>query len=124
MRKVLCFGNEFVEGDKTAKKISNKITIPGYELEKCHDGDEILQHKDFIILDVVENIDKVTLIEDVDKLQYCKSVSCHDLDLTFYLKLAKELGLIREIRIIGVPQRGNLEEIKKDVEKILNSLPN
>jgi Ni,Fe-hydrogenase maturation factor len=59
------------------------------------------------------------LITDLDKLRTNKSISAHDLDLGFYLKLYKEMKKINHVKIIGIPQQGDKEELKEQVTKLL-----
>ncbi|MDO8740779.1 MAG: hypothetical protein Q7J54_04390 [Candidatus Woesearchaeota archaeon] len=122
MTAVLCFGNEFLENDSLAKKIADEIKLEGFEFIKTDNVDDILNYAnsdELYILDVVENIRKTVLIKNIDDLKSSKICTLHDFDLGFYLKLMKEIGKIKEIRIIGIPQEGNTEEIKKEVIDIL-----
>jgi Ni,Fe-hydrogenase maturation factor len=121
MRKVLCFGNEYIDGDEVAKQVGREISLDGFEFILSDSLSDVLDVEgEIIILDVAKGIDKVSLIENVDDLDSFKSLSCHDLDLGFYLKLLKETGKIENVKIIGIPYGDkNLEKIKEDVEKIL-----
>jgi len=68
---------------------------------------------------VVKGLDEVTILENIDDLQLSHSVTCHDLDLGFYLKLMKETGKIEAVKIIGLPYgEADLEKLEKAVEKI------
>ena len=50
------------------------------------------------------------------------SVTCHDLDLGFYLKLMKSTGKITTVKIIALPYgNSNYAELKIKVENILNN---
>lgn len=124
MTTVLCFGNEFLKKDSLAKKLADEIKLEGFEFIKTDNVDDVLNYAnsgELYILDVVENIKKTILIKNIDDLKGSKICSLHDFDLGFYLKLLKEIGKIKEMRIIGVPQEGDTEKIKKDVIGILNA---
>lgn len=122
MATVLCFGNEFLKEDSLAKKIADEIKLDGFEFIKSDNVDDVLNYAGsdkLYILDVVENIEKTMLIRNIDELKSSKICTLHDFDLGFYLKLLKEIGKIKEIRIIGIPQEGDVGEIKKEIIEIL-----
>ena len=122
MKKIFCFGNEFIEQDSLAKTIADEIKE--YKIIKCNKPDDLIHYEDLnnvIILDVVKGIDKPMLITDPDQLKTNQSISAHDFDLGFYLKLLKETGKIKNIKIIGIPQKGDKEEIKKQLLALLKN---
>jgi len=121
MKKIYCFGNEFIEEDSLGKKIVENLKIDGFEFVKCETPDEILYIKDdLIILDVVKDLKKAAIISDINRLKKKENlISLHDFDLAGYLQLLHELGNIRKIIIIGIPQKGNIEEIKTDLLRLL-----
>lgn len=124
MARVLCFGNEFLKKDSLAKKLADEIKVEGFEFIKSDNADDVLNYSgsdELYIMDVVENIKKTVLIKNIDDLKGSRICTLHDFDLGFYLKLLKEIGKIKEIKIIGIPQKGDAEEIKKDVADILKA---
>jgi Ni,Fe-hydrogenase maturation factor len=122
--KIYCFGNEFLENDSLAKKIADDIKIEGVEFIKCSSPEEIFQEpeKEILIMDVAKGIGEPILIEDVDQLKNNNIVSLHDFDLAFFLKLMKKIGKLKKVKIIGIPMRGDKEEIKKKTISIINSV--
>ena len=119
---VYCFGNEFLEYDSLAKQIADEIKIEGIELLKCDSLEEIFESKgDIVILDVVDKIDKVIEIDDVEKLDNEMVGSLHDFDLGFFLKLMKKMDQIKEVKIIGIPMKGDKVAIKKEIESKLTA---
>lgn len=120
MKTILVFGNPLVEEDNLAVETAKELKIPGYGFKLCNSLSDVLSQKgDLIILDVVENLKKTTLIKDIDQIKPSKSLTAHDFDLGFNLKLMKTLGKIKEVKIIGIPQKGDKEKIKKDINFIL-----
>ena len=124
MLYILCFGNPYLEEDNLAIQVADLIIaekVPGIEIIKCISPDEILSYlgKAFIILDVVKDAKDVMLIDDIEKLKSGSIVSLHDFDLGFFLKLMKETGKIGKVRIIGIPQQGDIKDIKKKVITLL-----
>jgi len=122
---LLVFGNEFLKEDNFAIKISKEIKLPNTEIIRCYSvGDmfKIQGYDKVFILDVVKNIKEVTLITDLDKIKDKKIFSMHDFDLGFNLKLLKEVNQINDINIIGIPQQGDKESIKKEIKEIVEKV--
>ncbi|MFH1211949.1 MAG: hypothetical protein V1659_03400 [Candidatus Woesearchaeota archaeon] len=121
---VLVFGNPKLEEDNLALKVSKELKLEGFTFIECASADSLLYFvdKDFIILDVVKGAKKTMLIDDVERLKQHKIVSLHDFDLGYFLKLLDKLGKLKNTKIIGIPQQGNIEEIREDVVKILKKI--
>jgi Ni,Fe-hydrogenase maturation factor len=124
MKYLLAFGNPYLKEDNLALELADiliKEKIKGIEIVKCISPEEVMDYlnKDFYILDVVKDLKEVRMIDDIDKLQSGKMVSLHDFDLGFFLKLMKETGKIDKVKIICIPQEGDVEKIKEEVIKIL-----
>ena len=124
MLQVFAFGNEYVQGDEVAKEIAKNLKFDKIEFILAESPNEILKAKEeILILDVVKGLKQVSIIDEIDDLVLDKSLTCHDLDLGFYLKLLKESAKISSAKIIGIPfgkEYSNelLEEVKKVLEKL------
>ena len=59
--------------------------------------------RDFVAIDTVVGAKDVVLIRDVDKFVQTRALSLHDFDLSVNLKLAKKMGWLRDVVIIGIP---------------------
>jgi len=123
--KILVFGNPLVEKDNLALKIMSKLQerFPEIEFKEFDPTENIEEEIDengkLIILDVVEDIDRVVMVKDIDKLQVGKVYSMHDFDLGYNLKLLKKIGKLKEVEIIGIPMGIEAEEAIEDVCEIL-----
>jgi len=123
MITVLCFGNEAIKEDMLAKELADEIEIDGIEFVKCNSVDDLFSYSGNIyIMDVAKGIKKVTLIEDIKKLEANKLISLHDFDLGFFLKLMNEIGKIKNVKIIGIPMESNKEDAKKEAIQILKKI--
>ena len=115
MEKILVLGNEFLEEDSFAKKVCENMNFTGindsFELMDALQTDE-----DVIIIDVVKGLNHVARIQKED-LRNDSFLSAHDLDAGFLITL-----LSPEVKIIGIPQNGNIEEIRKELLKILKPI--
>ncbi len=127
MLYILAFGNPYLNEDNFALKIADSIVedkIKNIEVIKCVSPEEVIHYteKDFVILDVVKDLKDVILFDDIDRLKANSIISLHDFDLGFFLKLMKETGKLEKVNIIGIPQQGNEENIKKQVLTLIQSL--
>jgi len=119
--KVLVFGNKYLKEDNFAIEVARELKLDNINFIFCESPEQILDLnlKDLIILDVVKNLKDVQLI-DLEDLQENNIVSLHDFDIGFFLKLLQSSGKIENIKIIGIPTKGNKEKIKAKIIKILN----
>jgi Ni,Fe-hydrogenase maturation factor len=104
--KVLVFGNPLLKQDSIPIKLLPKLKqkFPNIEFKEIDPTEDLdKQGKNLIILDTVQNIDKVTIINDIEKLHTNKIYSMHDFDLALNLKLLKKLNKINSVKIIGIP---------------------
>lgn len=129
MQKIFCFGNEYIRGDETAKLLAQKIKHPKFEFILIDNPLEILNpnikhpSSTLYILDVVKGLSKVSIINDIEALELNQSLSCHDLDLGFYLKLMQETGQVKSVKIIGLPYgETDLQKLEKEVELLLEKI--
>jgi Ni,Fe-hydrogenase maturation factor len=123
MVKILSLGNEFIEEDSFAKKLS-RILSEKYKHKITNIKDsfqflEALQSKErLIILDVVQGLKKAKILKHED-LAENNIISAHDMDAGFFLQLMKP-----DVKIIGLPQNPKEEDIPNivtGVERILKN---
>lgn len=122
MKTVLCFGNPHIKGDSMSVQLAKELKVPNFEFIISIFPDEILNYKnvdELYLMDVVKGIDKVMLITEMDKIKFNQTISLHDFDLGFVLKLMKATGKLKTIKIIGLPMGVGKEEIKEQVIKLL-----
>ncbi|MBU0461409.1 MAG: hypothetical protein KJ574_02360 [Nanoarchaeota archaeon] len=121
--RIYCFGNEFVKEDSLAKEIADRMKIKGIEFVRCIEPEELpLEEEELVILDVAEGINNVVVLDDLEMLKTEKCVSCHDLDLSFHLKLLKETGSLKKVKIIAIPQKGDKKKIVEELKKALSGM--
>lgn len=121
MKKILVFGNPYLKEDNLAVKISKKLDVPGFEVKHCTNPDDLLNHdlNNSIILDVAKGIEKVDVFNDIDSLEFSVIFSLHDFDLSYFLKILKETGKVKDINIIGVPQGYDEEKAVGEVKELV-----
>jgi len=119
VKKIYVFGNEYLEEDKLSCEVSRHLE--GYKTIHCRSPDELLEAEEdeILILDVVKNIKEPIVIKDINKIKTNNMLSLHDFDVGYFLKLIREMGMNKKIKIIGIPPQGNIKEIAKKVEGYL-----
>ncbi len=117
-------GNPILEEDSIAIKIANilKNEMNEYTFIYYDPAEPLPQEP--IFLDVSPDVKKVELIDNVEKLQEPKAYTLHDFDLALLLKIMKEIGKVKNIKIIVVPlvDDSKLKKIAKEVKKTLEKL--
>ncbi len=117
--KILCFGNEFIKEDSSAKELMKKISkeMLDFEFININSSFELLNYnkKNFIILDVVKNLKEPKFISEKD-LEISKIFTAHDLDAAFFIKL-----LNLKPKIVGIPENITNKTEKKVKELLLRA---
>lgn len=122
--KIYVFGNCDDEKDKIAFEVANSLKKTNKEIEfkeiKPNEDLPFENEEEVVLMDAVWGINKVTVIEDINKLVLSPRNSVHDFDLSFQLKYLRKLGKIGKVKIIGLPmeKKVDIEEIRKIIEKI------
>ncbi len=128
IKKILVFGEEDLEYDNGAIKLIAYLKTQLSELEyiifKISRPEQILDFigTDFIILDVAKGISKPTLITNLDSINYGKKVTTHDMDLAAFLKVLKNLGEIKSVPIVALPNDQDTEKFKEEVVSIIKNI--
>jgi Ni,Fe-hydrogenase maturation factor len=118
------FGNPMLDFDNLPLKLTPKLekTFPEIDFIVTNPSENIEPiDGELIIIDTVEGIKKITLTDDIGKLEINKIYSLHDFDLSFNLKLLQKIGKLKRVKIFGVPMNGNekeiLEQLKSAIKK-------
>jgi hypothetical protein len=122
--KILVFGNPLVEKDNLALKITPRLQenfpeIEFKEFDSTEDLENEMEDGKLRILDVVEGVDKVRIMDDIDKIEVDKVYSMHDFDLGYNQKLLKKIGRLERVEIICIPMGMGEEEALNQIQLIL-----
>ena len=116
MVKIISLGNEFIKNDSLAKKVG-ELLKKDYEVIALKDSFQLMgiisEGREIVILDVVEGFKEVGLIK-VSELRNDTILSAHDFDASYVLSLSG-----KDIKIIGIPMEGEVEEILLKVRKLI-----
>lgn len=125
-RNVYILGNPLIEHDALPFKLFPKLKkeLPDFNFIHFDPTEEVPlgKTKEFILIDTVMGLQKVTIINDLDHFILSPRVSPHDYDLPLELGILQKLKKIKRIKIIGLPQNIKMEEALKQIKLILNSL--
>jgi Ni,Fe-hydrogenase maturation factor len=124
MKTVYITGNPLVPQDSLPLRIMNRLKnhFPQIEFTELEPTDDMPDERNLTIIDTILGIEKVTILTDIDKIITEQSVSLHDFDLGFNLKLMKKLGRLDSVKIIGVPAGMREEEAFNEVAIMLKDL--
>ena len=121
--KVYVLGNPLVAADSLPLKLLPKLrnALPDIEFIETDPTENFIPEANSIIVDTVLGITKVTRFNSIDEFEILRSVTAHDYDLSLHLQLLKKLGKLKEVKIIGIPVKGNQQiALKKSISVILN----
>ena len=123
IKKVFVFGNPLVENDSLALKVAERLKgkVKNIEFEAVESLDDVENKKDLYIMDVAFGIEKVQVIEDLEKLETKQPVSGHDFDLAIELKLLKKIGRIGKVKIVAIPAEYDLNKAVEEVKEMLET---
>jgi Ni,Fe-hydrogenase maturation factor len=117
--KIFYFGNPYVKEDRLAVGICEKLKkeMPEHEFIEIKNTFELfpLELENSVIIDVVAGLNEVKIL-DVSDLATTSIKTSHDFDLGFFLKL-----LNKNVKIIGTPQKGKIEDITNEIKNILKT---
>jgi len=115
--KIYVVGNSLVLEDSIPLQLLIKLKkkFPHVQIEEVDPNENFIPEHGSIIIDTVKGIDRTTVYDSLEVFEATHSVSPHDYDLGFHLKLLQKLHKILSVRIIGIPQNGYTSKIFKDV---------
>jgi len=114
-RKVYVFGNPDVSSDNRVFEVVSEMEKKMGDINFVRIGlnkDLPFENEDnSLLIDTIQGIDKVEIfdLEDINKYLLSSRTSVHDFDLGFQLKYLKKIGKLGKIRIIGIPQKGQID---------------
>jgi Ni,Fe-hydrogenase maturation factor len=113
--EIYVFGNEYVAEDKRALDVARELqgTIEGISFAFVDPNEDVpfVNERHVVILDTVQGIRDVVLVEGdgIDRLILSPRATVHDFDLAFQLKYLRKIGRLGEVKVIGVPQEGEVD---------------
>jgi len=122
---IYVFGNELLDFDnlpiRLVPKLKKLFPAVDFIIQDPNENIKLPKNGELIIIDTVVGIEKVEVINDIEKLETEKIYSMHDFDLAFNLKLLKKIGQLKKLTIFGVPPDYSEERALKELKKQLTS---
>ena len=123
-KKIYIFGNPLLSFDNLPIKLMPELKKTFSEIDFIiQDPNENLkpENNELIIIDTIIGPKKVTLINELKKIEPSPTCSMHDLDLGFNLNLLKKIGKLKKITIFGVPIKIKKNEALKQLIGLISS---
>src|SRR3989344_7804562 len=122
MKTIYIFGNPLLPFDNLPIQLMPDLQKEFPEIDFAYkDPNENLhpENGELFIIDTVVGLKEVVIINDIEKIESSPTVSMHDLDLGFSLKLLKKIGTLKKVTIFGVPMEIDKNEA---LEQLINKL--
>lgn len=85
-------------------------------------SEDFPKEEKLMLIDTVINAKDVQMFDNIDQFAETKAVSLHDFDLGTNLKLAKKMGWVKKVIIIGVPPKMKETVAVEKISKIITTL--
>jgi len=121
---VTVFGNPIEPTDNLAVKLVPELERRFKNIEfKIEDPTESLEPAGdpWIILDVAQGIEDVTVIDNLKDLERVRGTGAHDYDVYMELRLKEKLGQLPKLKIILVPSDGDEEKALEAVSSTISA---
>ncbi|MEI6887129.1 MAG: hypothetical protein WCK31_02730 [bacterium] len=123
--KIYVFGNIDFGFDSIALRLLPilSVKLDGVEFVTLENIDELTEFPNPIyIMDSAVGIREVLVTDKLEALEKPKSLSLHDFDLSWNLKLLKKLGKINKVKIIAIPSTLDMYTAMNETEEIIKKL--
>ena len=78
--------------------------LPQYDFLEFDPNENIKpENKELIVIDTIINIEKITVLRDLKRIELGNLYSPHDFDLGYNVLLLSKIGLLEKIVIFGIP---------------------
>lgn len=125
-KTIYILGNPSIEQDATPIKLLPQLkkTLQQYNFQHLDPTENLPEENHLILIDTILSLKEVKTLNEteLDKIQNSPTISMHDFDLGFQLKLMKKLGKINKVTIIGIPEKGNSKTILEQIKSELNGI--
>jgi hypothetical protein len=111
---VLAFGSV---NDPQAWELSDVLqqALPGVDFVKTNDPMDVMSSMCDFILDVAPGLKHAQLLT-VDDIKKRELLTAHDFDLGFFMKMTDSMGVRRNVKIIGIPERWGKKTLRQVAE--------
>lgn len=119
---IYIFGNPLLDFDNIPIQLAPELqkSLPDTDFIILDPNENLHpENKELVIIDTAVGIDKVKILEDIDKIELSPQYSLHDHDLGFNLKLLKKLGKLEKVTIFCVPPDINKKQALNELVDLI-----
>lgn len=123
-KTIYILGNSITQGDSIPLKLQGTLQkkFPQFNFINLDPTEEITDNENgLIIIDAVSGIKDVKVFRSTYDFKLSPNISLHDFDLPLQLGMMLKLKKIKSFMIIGVPQKGNTDDLIRKTGNILKS---
>ncbi len=104
---VYVVGNSIVKNDRLPIALIPRLrrAFPCMNVTAVDPNEQFIPEEDSVIIDTVHGITDVQVFDSLDAFEQVRSVTPHDYDLGFHLRLLQKLRKISRVTIVGVPPK-------------------
>jgi hypothetical protein len=120
---IYVFGNPDLPGDSVPLQILPELQkrFPQIQFEIKDPNEEWDCPEELIIIDTVQGIERVSVVDGLAKFAAAPRLTMHDFDALTNLLYLQKLGILKKIKIIGVPAEMPPQEALASVAAELKS---
>jgi hypothetical protein len=124
MTVILCFGNRGLPDDATALELGRSLHVTGVTFIPCSSPEVITDYldEDLYVMDVAQGVAEVTLVTDPSRIQPPPTVTAHDMDPGFFVRLVERLYGVA-VPIIALPMGMETDVVKEQLLRLIATLP-
>lgn len=118
---IYIFGNQDLAVDSLPLRILPKLQkeFPEIQFKIVDPNEEWDVPEEFVIIDSVMGIDKVTVFDSLKSFVPAPNVTMHDFDAHANLRYLQKLGRLKKIKIIGIPPMMDEDQACKEASLLI-----
>jgi len=120
---IFVFGNPDVQEDALPLKILPRLRerFSHIQFRTVDPNEEWDAPEEMVVIDTVMGIEKVMVLDGLDKFVAAPRVTMHDFDALAQLRYLQKLGKIKKVTVIGVPSALSEDEAFEAVSAMLSA---
>ena len=123
--KIFIFGNPDVPEDALPLKILPRLKerFSDVQFAVVDPNEEWDMPENVVVIDTVMGIEKVMMLNGLERFAAAPRVTMHDFDALAQLRYLQKLGKIKKVTVIGMPPAISEDEAFEDVVKAVKTFP-
>ncbi len=123
MKDIFIFGNPDLPFDSLPLRILPRLKekFPGIQCIMVDPNEEWNAPEEMVVIDTVTGIEKVTVLNGLERFTAAPRVTMHDFDALAQLRYLQKLGKIKKVTVLGVPPTISEDEAYEGVSATLSA---